>query len=234
MSHTIEIPLRHRGAGMNIVPELQVRQMLMEELYKLASDEIAIEEVVSRIDDLRQGTQEAWTKDLTAALKDLLDPGSRNPLWVKVGYPLTEAELPCISIVNDGGSEDERGAVMGDILDVSYQLMGTQSFKYTTLGVDQISHVQVGSWATAPELALLMDAAVRFAAFRGKGALDAAGVWEVGFTNAGFPNPAPELLPRVGYVPMTRIQLQWTYRTTLREGPVPNSARVRTGTVDPC
>lgn len=226
------LPTRHRGAGMNIVPELKVRQVIMEQLYKLASDDIAIDEIVSRADDLRHGTQSQWTADLKAALKDLLDPKSQNPLWVKVGYPLSESELPCISIINESGSEDAKGAVMGDILGEAFQTIGAQTYKYTTKGIDQISNVQIGSWATAPELSLLIDAAVRYALFRdGKGPLEAGGVWEVAFTYGGV-QPSEELYPRVGYVPMTRVQLTWTYRTTVRSGPVATSATILNGTVD--
>jgi hypothetical protein len=160
---------------------------------------------------------------------------------IRVGYPYATAHLPCLSLVLANASEDPSGANVGDVLGVRVVRTGTLAGDDVTvegmvvtagtpgtlkvehevqIGTDWSSTVEVGCWAVAPEVSLLVQAAARWALFRGKGQLNESGVYEVRFEEGGA-QPDPQLEPRVGYVPIIRCHLSWTYQQTRRGDPVP-------------
>jgi hypothetical protein len=257
---------------MNIVPELDVRAVLIQGLHELAEDSFAIDELVKRVDALRQGSQLQWEADLRAELVRMLTPTDDRYVFVKVGYPTDAAHLPALSIILDNASEDTSGAMLGDSLGSSYRVEGVapdrtvgavfvqneplgaagltaasykaapaestedstrqaplpdplggeafplqeparRTIEHELGGTDWSSTVEVGCWHLAPEGALLLQAAARWALFRGKGQLQSSGIFDVRFDEGGA-QPDERLEPRVGYVPMVRVHLDWTYRQT--------------------
>lgn len=97
-------------------------------------------------------------------------------------------------------------------------------------GVAFTTTVQVGSWTTAPELSLLLDAAVHDSLFRGKRRLITAGVQDVAFSEGGSPTDEEiQVRLRVGYVPSQRATIDWIRGTTRRKGPIPNRVRILPG-----
>jgi len=263
MSSTNTTP-RHRGAAMNIVPELDIRQVILVGLHELANDSAELEALVRRTDDLQEGSQLDWNEALAAELRAMLDPASDRYVFVKVGYPTHAAHLPCVSIVLEAANEDTGEAQMGDVLDIVYRKEGLREFdrgdgtivkelpkldkgteltplplmarpiplqrvfQETVLGGGWDSNIQVGCWAVAPETSLVLQAAVRWALYRNKGRLHDAGVHEVGFSEGGE-TPDERLEPRVGYVPMIRVHLDWTYRQTKRSTKQPVGVRILPG-----
>jgi len=247
----------HRGAGMNLTPELDVRAVLLTGLHELANDRKAIDELVNRVDALNDGSQDTWTADLRKELLRLLDPNSGSYVLIRVGYPTEHAHLPALSLVLGNANENDGGAVIGDTLSRTYDRVGAvptppasivtpsgqligltplpdplggtdypagepqqRVYQNTQIGTDWSSTVEVGCWSVAVETALLLQAMARWALFRGKGQLQKAGVYDIRFDEGGA-QPDERLEPRVGYVPIIRIHLDWTYRQTRREGPMP-------------
>jgi hypothetical protein len=100
--------------------------------------------------------------------------------------------------------------------------------RITTTGTGWNGSVQVGCWAASPEAALLLQAAVRWAIFRRKGDLAKAGVHDITLSEGGVV-PDERLEPRVGYVPMITVAMDWTYRQTRRSGPVPTGINLLPG-----
>lgn len=240
-------------SGMPIACELLVRQVVLEGLHEIANDEDRLRELVGRVDALLDGSQDEWADELVRAFRRILTPAEPDHVKVLVGQPLSAGDLPCVTILKEAGSEDTGGAVVGDILDLKYIQRGT--YEYTPQAVDgagdptiapqtapQIDEhrlvgtawtttVQVGSWTTAPELSLLLDAAVHDALMRGKGRLIAAGVHDVTFSEGGQPTDRQTQVElRCGYVPMQRATLDWIRGTTRRKGPVPNRVTILPGT----
>ncbi len=217
-----------RGAGMNMVPEFDVRALLITGLAVLAGDAERIGEIVRRVDVLRQGSQDEWEKDLTKALRRVLDPREATFVRVLIGYPDDAAHLPCISVTYESGSEDQAGAVHGDVLRRRSEVIGSGDSlrvqRVTELGIDRTSVVQIGCWSPAPELSLLLQAAVTNVLLVHKGQLSAAGVHDVSLADGGAPTDQQTQIDlRVAYVPLVVVTLGWTYRTTRRKL-VPNSA----------
>jgi len=211
----------HLGAGMSVVPELLVREVLLAGLVEVAGDTTRINEIVGRFDiDPRGGDRvRRWSEELRAAIRTL-------PARVRcaVGYPEDRAQAPYLSVVLEGGSEDSRGAVAGDVLGYHYYPRGDGRAEYQkVIGIDETSTVQVGAWATAPEESLLLLEVARNVLFRDKGRLYDAGVHEVAFSHGGD-EPNPERFPWTGYVPVLRCTMTWTRRQTRRVGLVPTQA----------
>lgn len=233
------------GAGHNIVPELAVQEALVIGLHKLVQDEAAVDELVQRLDTLKNGTQDEWTKALREDLRDILDPSSERYVRVNVGYPTTEERLPWLSIIADSGGENVAEAIAGDEHHRHYTLTRTTEvspataadvpdnesllIKHAVMGTGEQTTVQVGCWSVAPERSLLLAAAARWAIFHEKGLLAARGVHDISWRTSGMSAPAPELLPRVGYLPLLIVTLSWTYRET-RSTLVPNRVTIGSGT----
>lgn len=239
------------GSPQGIVPELLLREVVLSGLHDIAADEYRLRELVTRIDRLYDGSHDDYAADLMRAYLRLTDPAEASYLQVLHGYPFDIAHLPCVSLIKESGVEDTSGAVHGDILHRASVQRGTTTIAKATvgranseatqevptvaehrkIGVAYTSTVQVGSWSSAPELSLLLDAAVHQAIFANKGRLYAAGVTDVTLSDGGTPTDEQvQLNLRVGYVPIQRVTLEWIRSHTQRRYPVPNRTRIRAGT----
>lgn|GEM_PF-4393895 len=226
-------PIRDLGFGMAFVPELLMRQMLLEGLFELAGDEEEQTELFERLDDLLQGSQELWAKDVKAQVLKMTERDSRRALHVGISYPGDDAVYPYWSLVLENGSEDQAQATAGDILGVEYEQRGTPSatdptasrvIRHTHLGTGWTSIVQLGTWAVSSEQSIIVSAIAKHLVLRHKGRLFAAGVHDISFTEGGF-QPG-ERWPRIGYVPILRCTMTGTLRQTRRTGPVPTRTTV--------
>lgn len=216
-------PPRHLGSGHTLVPELLVRQVLLEGLVELAGDRFRQDEIFGRVDDMLQGTQDDWNQEMRTALLQMVRPGALGGIRVAVGYPHAEARLPHVSIVTEAGSEEGGQATMGDVLHRTFdEDTGTQ---HLVKGTEWSSVVQIGSWATSGEASTLLAQMVRNVVFEKKGSLIAAGVRELTLSETGF-QPGDEHWPRVMWVPMLRVNMEWTFRQTMRRRPVPTSFQI--------
>ena len=221
---TTRAPAAHH-TGANLVAEVDLVEALTLGLQVLRQDEAAISELFHRNDVTRLSTGEAWSSDQAELLRRVLDPADDLFARASIGYPTTDRQLPCYSVVNESAAEDTSGAVMGDLLSTTYDQQGERSIRSDLMGVTWTTTVQVGCWATAPELSLVLRDAARWALFRQKDLLRERGVHDISFSEQGLA-PSPDLEPRVGYVPMISVTLRWTFAQTLRRT-VPNTATVR-------
>lgn len=226
-----------RGAGVNMVPELLLRQVIMDGVVELAADAPRLDELFERVDNLYEGSQYSWSADMRARVREIATtPGL---LRVGVGYPMSPGVIPYVSIVVESGGEQADEAMTGDIANESTVQTGVPSATdpaassveaHTVLATGWSTTLQVGVWSRAPEESVLLHSIVREILFREKGRLLTAGVHDVGFTESGFSPEGSPLYPDVGYVPMLRAVMRWTLRSTRREGPVPTRVTMRAGT----
>lgn len=238
-------PTIQAGAGTGFVPELLVREVLIEGLALLVSDEYRLDELVRRVDSLVGNTSDDWQRELRLELQRLILE-SDHGLPVIIGHPDDDSHLPAISVVLATTSGNDSEARAADIVDVQYERVGSDDtfggvggtvrtdgtgvvYRHDVLGEGQTTQLQVGTWAVAPEQALVINAAVYAVLLEGKGRLAAAGVHDVSFSETGY-QPDPQLYPRTAYVPILTVTLQWTRRQTRRTGPVPNRATLLTPT----
>ena len=221
---TTRQPSAHH-TGANLVTEVDLVEALTLGLQVLRQDEQAIAELFERHDTTRHSTGDAWSSDQATLLRRILDPSDDLYARATIGYPTTERQLPCYSVVNESAAEDTSGAVMGDLLSTTYDRVGERSIRSDLMGVTWTTTVQVGCWAAAPELSLVLRDAARWALFRQKDLLRSRGVHDITFSEQGLA-PSPDLEPRVGYVPMIGVTLKWTFAQTLRRS-VPNTATLR-------
>lgn len=232
---------RHRGAGMNIVPELVVMEALAIGLQQLAEDPDAIAECVDRLDAMQQNDPEDWRNGMIIALQEMLRPGSDTRINLFVGFDAAVANMPAVHVENAGGGENTGEAEVGDIIGTYYSLRNAvddpdidtladtqhMAIRHLVRGVGQNTQVTLGCWDPAPERALLIQAAARWAIFTGKAHLGNRGIHEVSWSEGAI-TPNPEMLPRpVSYVPTLTLTLHWTFRATESEI-VPNRFRVTT------
>ena len=106
--------------------EFLIRETLIMGFAEFASSRAQQDEVLDRIDMLRQGSQESWRADCAAALRDTFDPQSPNFLSnVCIGHPTQEATLPWIGIVLMAEAEDPAGSMLGDVLTRQYTTPAT-------------------------------------------------------------------------------------------------------------
>ena len=227
-----------RGAGHNLVVPLAVRQVLIEGLAELAGDEARISELFGRVDDLLQGSQDDYVRELREQLTARVRAGQgKAGIRVRVGYPPADAAvLPWLSIITDTGSENTAGAVAGDLEREGWEGTGTpdalapndyQLVEHSVLGLDWTTNLQVGCWATAGEEAEMLRAVALNILQVGSGRLHRAGAREVTYSESGF-QPAEQYQPRTMYVPVIRATVSWTLRTTRRQR-VPHWWQLRTG-----
>ncbi len=227
-------PANDAGYGMAYVPELLVRQVLIEGLMELAGDEDRMNELFGRVDSMLQGSQGQWLKDLKAMTREMAERDSRGPAHVRVGYPADDALWPHISIVIEGGSEDAGQATLGDVLGVEYEQRGepdpdddttSRSIRHKRIGVGWTTNLQVGTWAVSPEMSVVVHALVKHLLVRHKTRLSPAGIHEITLSENGFA-PDPVRWPRIGYVPYIRCTMIGTLRQTRRTGQVPTRVTV--------
>ncbi len=209
--------------------EFLLRSMLVEGFVALGASVTRVDDLVRRVDELQQGSQRAYSAEMREAVLALCAP---NAVPVFVGYPQDEGTLPCVSIVTDAGGEAEGAAVVGgDLLARRYERVGTigeddcKLYAVDTIGGEFNVSLQIGTWATSPELAVLLHEIVRAVVFADKGRLTEAGVLDVGINESGF-QPDPSMYPRVGYVPVMAIRVSMQYEQNERTGPLPTYARV--------
>lgn len=231
------------GMGHNLVPELAVQEALVIGLHQLVQDEFAVDELLSRLDVLRNASADEWVRDQRTALLEMLDPSNEHYVNVLIGHPMTADQLPCIGITDEGGGENVAESVAGDELHRYYKLIRTSDVsppvasavaddesvcvRHQVMGTGEQSTIEVSCWAVAPERALLLQAAARWAIFHNKGLLTERGIHEVSWRTSAFA-PAVEMEPRLGYVPTLTLTLSWTYRQTRRKI-VPNRVTIGSG-----
>lgn len=215
---------RPQGTNGTLQIETLLRQVLAEGLVALVADDYRLNELYERVDSLLQSSGADWTADLSARLRQLTAMVAPPALSLRVGYPTLPAHLPCLTIILESGAEQPGAAAMGDLIARRVELVGTpaaddwsahEAVRYDVIGTDFGTSIQIGSWALAPEEALLLHEAVRNVLLHDKGRLHAVGAYNVSMTEGGG-QPSQELAPHVGYVPMHRISLDWTLRTTRR------------------
>lgn len=218
--------------GMGAVVDLLVQEALVIGLHTLASDRRAIEELVGRNDALRHNTGDEWRKSLRDALRDMLNPKSDQYAEVIIGWPIPGggSRLPAISIVEQGGGENASELVVGNLLGVSDEFHGPNQevWRTTRIGGGYRSSIQIGAWSTAPERSVLLRAAVVWALYEQQDALADRGVHELSIQLGGA-EVSPDLEPRVAWVPMVDLTLNWTLSQSQRER-VPNRVRLLAGT----
>lgn len=215
-----------------------MRQVLLEGLVLLAGDTPAMDELFDRVDTLYGSTALVWADDMRRMLKALLlDNPTAGGLRVGIGEPTTEAVLPFISIVPDGGHENEDESNAGQLLSTSRKVVGVPNpddptastlSVVRTEGVGWVSEVVIGSWSRSVEQALLMHAVVRHVLFLGRGQLQTGGVHQCLFSDSGF-TPSKKIFPEPGYVPTLRVSLSWTLRASRFISPVPSTVTSNTG-----
>lgn len=244
---------QHRGAGMNAITELEARSVIIRGLHELASDPENLEAMVRRTDLLLSGSQVDWARELRAELMAMLTPTSDRYVRVGVGWPTSHAHLPYVSLVNASGGENEGEAFIGDILgDASFEKFGEytppdalpsglkltptpaqmadptllpkpiQIEEIRSIGTGWRTRLEIGSWHVAPEGSILLHAAVRWALFRGKREFEEMGAHETSLSEGGV-MPDERLEPRIGYVPMTSLDILWTYKQIERSAAIPGN-----------
>lgn len=224
--------LRHQGSGMGIVPELLLRQVILEGLVELAGDEYRQTELFRRVDDMLQGTQEDWNDEFKTALRRMTNISARDGIQCAVRYPDLETRMPFVSIVPESGAEDESQATFGDLLGQDVITVGTipvgedpsnpatdlsaRLERRQVIGNEWTTNLQLGSWTEVPEESILCHALVKHLVFRHKHRLQDAGFREIALSEGGF-EPSPTMQQRTGYVPFVRCTLRWTWRQSVRK-----------------
>lgn len=215
------------GDGVGAVPILHLQESLTVALQSLRSDDRAIYELLGRRDLLQYRSTDRWRLALHDALIEMLDPSTDQCIDLRIGYPESggAAHLPCVSLVVDGGGENDAEAVAGNVLRVSSEFHGPNQelWETTEIGAGQRSVVQIGAWSPAPERSMLLIAAIKWALYFIQDRLKANGIHSLTFTEGGV---APgELDPRVAYVPIVSATILWTFRESSRQL-VPNRVRI--------
>lgn len=221
------------GSPASFSPDMLLRQVLHEGLSYLAADPQRVADLYGRFDTLASGSQADMLADFSAGLQALVAWGGDNALQIVLGYPHDDAALPLVSIVHDAGSEQPGAAMYNDLLAASHDLIGVDNIadwstqdcvQHRHQAVDYTSQIQIGSWATSPEESWLIHEALRAVLLTDKGFLHKAGVMDVSVSESGFA-PDTRMRPRVAWVPMLSVRMDWQMRQTSRTK-VPSRARV--------
>lgn len=233
-------PAGHRGQGNSLADEFLIRQVLLEGFPELAGDDFRLEELFRRLDDLRHGTQDQWTADMVETLKGYAS-GDMGRIEVILGYPEEVLDAPVVAVLLESGAESQAGATAGDRLGDHFERRGTEVagdpasshgvIRHRVIGTAWTRNVQVSTWAPAPELSLLVHAAVVNILFRDKAALLRGGVLDVSFSETGF-EPDPARYPNVRFCPVLRCTMDGQLRQTRRQQPVPVRAKVKGATFE--
>ncbi|MFA5801218.1 MAG: hypothetical protein WC911_01945 [Thermoleophilia bacterium] len=222
--------------------ELRIREILLRGIVDLASDEERLNLLFRRVDGLPQGTQETWAEDLKTLLKlSVTDPAAR--IRVIIGYPWDVNSLPCWSIVKEGGSENDSEATMGDEAGLVNVQTGhihdsdgvewPRIVGYTAYGIPWTSNFQIGTWATTPDVSILLHEAAIEILDIARGELDTSGVQSISLSEPGGMIPNPEQHPSlgVGYIPLVRVSCKWTRLRLQKRSPRPTHVTRRTTTL---
>lgn len=220
-----------RSATMAQAPELVVRQVLLEQVRTLVADEELQGMLFGRADDLEQGSQNDWAREMMSAFQQLAPR-----IKAMVSYPPDEADLPLYSVVVTDGSEDTAVSHVGDTIRRTSEMVGTWSatsdeatkvYDHIEKGVGWSCTAQIGSWSVRPEESLLMHSIAKWAMFQGKNGLTRMGAMDVGLSESGLSPDGSGRYPHVAWVPMVMVRLNWTYSYRIKTGPQPHRVRVR-------
>ncbi len=228
-------PVRPYTSGMLFVPELLVREIVLEGLFELAGDKFRLDEMFGRHDEsLHTGTSTEWLLEMKQTFRKMLDETSHG-ITVGVGYPHAEAHLPFVSIVTEGGSEDDASAAMGDMHGRGAETIGTAGeddyrvVDHRHIGIDWNTTVQIGAWCTAPEQSAVLHSVLLNLMFRHKGRMVEGGPRDVRLSQGAF-EPNQTLHPRTSYVPVVSARLSSTMIQTRRTDNAPHVVSVLPGT----
>lgn len=227
-------PTYSASAGPMVAVETRVRQLIIERIAVLLGDVGLQELLISRVDDLRQGSQDRWKADFLSWCKRINERGLR----VMASYPIDEGQLPAIGIIQASASEDASLQVCGDVWRRTSELVGTLDaadptssavYDHIELATGWTSDIQVSAWSTGPEEAVFLHTIARWALHSGKEQLTDIGMRDATLSESGFEPTSNPLYPHVPFVPLISFRLAYTYRH--REVTGPQKHRV---TVLPC
>lgn len=225
---------KQSGGGMFFMPELLLRQVLIQGLIDLAGDDERMSILFRRVDDLLQGTQEEWVDELKAYFRDSVTR-AEGRMSVLVGYPMDHTFIPCFSLVEMSGGEKDGEALVGDRWDVATEQEGVVNepnlardlteyprlVRTETVATPWTSTIQVGAWATSPEGSTVLSAVARSILIRDKSRLMSAGVTNISLSTPGGFTPDNERYPLIGYVPIVQVAMDWQCVDQIRSGPRP-------------
>lgn len=221
------------GSGQTFAPEALLRQELLLGLLALAADTRRATELFARVDELHQGSHDSTPAEWVARLREMVNYGAEGSVRVRIGYPRSEMEIPCVSIIEQSGNEIDATATFNDLLAHRYEVIGTPdaddwsastTYRHDVRGTQWQVAVQLGTWAATPEDSLILASAVKAAVFDAKGRLQAAGVEEITLSEGGVEVSA-EIAPLVGYVPILTVRMDYTRKQTRRRQ-VPTRVRL--------
>ena len=140
-THTL--PVVPTGVGNSMALPFLVREVLLEGLVELAGDEARIDELFARWDGLLQGSQEETVVDFKRRLKRMAIVGQVDGIMVNVGYPMSDARYPALSVIARNAAEDTGASVLGDVLAITGTYTGTPTEDdfTSTIGTE---HVTIG------------------------------------------------------------------------------------------
>ena len=218
-----------RYANHTLVPEFVAREILIRGFAELINSEAQLTELLQRFDALPQGSQDGWLRQCREALLGAFDGASHNSIRdISLGHPGPDAALPWIGVVQLGGNENVANATVGDNDVTLYERMGDpvtnpdgyRLIRHKVKSTDRTATVEVAVWTTSNELSIILHDATRYVLDRHKGDFTAAGVRDITMVVEGM-TPSPDMSPRVAYVPITRIIMQYQDRYTITRDPVP-------------
>lgn len=231
------IPAGHAGL---LSPEFAVRRVLFDGLLELAADEYKLQQVFERADEWRlHGDGDDWTEGYKRAFQAMTQ-GDELALRIGLSFPAEDVPMPYLSVTADGGSEDESGAAMGDILDQGWRPTGEtaadedgverspDSRRYLTRGIAYNSRVDVGCWSTSIPQAILLQSTVRLVLMLRRPWLSRYGVQRVRMSDSAL-RADPTLNPRISVVPIIQLGIDWTLRIAERSAPQATQVRMGTG-----
>jgi hypothetical protein len=225
---------KQSGGGMFFMPELLLRQVLLQGLVDLAGDDERMSVLFGRVDDLLQGTQDGWVDELKSYFRDAVTR-TEGRMAVMVGYPMDHTFTPCFSIVEMSGGENDGEALVGDRWDTATEQEGVVNERDMTGTITEYPRlvrteviatpwkttIQVGAWATSPEGSTVLAAVARSILIRDKSRLMRAGVTNISLSTPGGFTPDNERYPMIGYVPIVQVAMDWQCVDQVRSGPRP-------------
>lgn len=204
---------------------LLMRQTLIEGLGRFAADSLRMEEMFTRSDDLTLGSQEAVLDQARALVRAWVREPRTRPR-VTIGYPMAEARLPCLALVEASDTQDSSSLTHADrqktIETVDADGWGVRQ---SVLGHQRLAQVQVSAWSVAPELSHFLSAVALNILTVDVHRLQAGGVQSVTTAKSGTQLDAPQF-PHVRYLPMVTASVSYRYRTSTRQDRLPSSMGV--------
>lgn len=214
-----------------------LREVLLEELRLLADDEEHLEQLLKRVEHLREPAIERWTADMIKRYRAcMLDP--RQPFAVIAQYPEDQMRIPAISLVIESETEGppestthvregrtvQRGT-RGRGVDGAPRYAYYEPYIYPT-----VTDIQVTAWAEPDAFARVL-ANLALGVLRARfGQAQEAGVKSLTVTRGALVLPRDPKKPN--YVPASfSVRVAWDRVWRQRMAPVPVSISTSTG---PC